>query len=720
MLKKKRIALIIYIVLALFFLVTSTRAVGKASTQVSDVLLPEDIILHSPNGVTLSEDGEHLVFTPTKGAAAVAIILPELDGTVTKVQANTVRVKLADEITAGNFNMASVPGCLIEGDTYLFHFDKGMSGDVTLTCDAPVRVSQIEIANVLYSYRIAPNPVSLIALALWAVLGILLALKTSFFEDIRVLFSREKALCKELFAKKRLFILHVLSLVSIALYSLALLAALLLSVVYPSSATLVMAAAIAFMLFAADALLVKRNVHPSRLMLAALLLIGSAIAIALPAATVVSWDDEYHFAHAAYPSALLAFKELTVADFSLQFQQVTWASYTQWTPHEIAARLLYDSSLPWRSVTSFLPADLLSSFHPLMLLALPFAAIYFAFIYAVYAPTTVAFLLSRLVGADVLVMLTLGRLANLALYAFVLYFGIKRLSRGATLFSLVALIPAAVFLSASFTADAWVTAFILSGLAVFIAAFQKRKPLSRGEKIAMISLIALGCGPKAIYFIMLFPLLFLPKECFEDGKSRKRFILAVCAVALAVLVSFMLPFLIDMGSKTDIRGGSDVSASGQIAFILKNPLAYTSILLNFLADYVSFPRTVAHLSFLGYLGNVGNFLPSVYLALLLFAAFTDKGSRDLGKSALGVRLSSAFTAFAALCLVATSLYVGYTPVGHTTVLGCQYRYIFPILPLLLYAIPAPVTRRSVCRETVLISSAAMLMTICFLRIYLKL
>ncbi len=716
--KKKRVFLIIYIVLALFFLVTSTRAVSRTSTQASTVLTPEEMTLSQAKDVTLSEDGAYLVFTPTSGSASVLLTLPELkweSGWVSKC--NTLRITLADEVTAGNIHAAGVPGCIVENASCLIHFDGGIKENAVISSDVPIRIEQIEIADVLYSYDIAPNPISMIALAVWALLGIFLALKTSFFEDVRVFFVKERDFCKQLFTSKRLFVLHVASLIGIAIYALALLYALLCSTFMSNKPLYVMGAALVFLLFAADALLVRKNAHPARLMLAALLLIGTAIAVVLPAATVVSWDDEYHFAHAAYPSALLAFKELSAADFMLQFQQLTWSDYAQYTPTNMAARLLYDSTLSWRSVTSFLPADLLSSFHPLMLLALPFAAVYYAFIYAVYAPTVLAFFLSRLVGADVIFMFTLGRLANLALYAFVLYFGIKRLSRGGTLFALVALIPTAVFLSVSYTADAYVTAFILSGLAVFIAAFQKKKPLSRGEMAAMIALIAIGCGPKAIYFIMLFPLLFLPKECFRDAKSQKRFRLAVCIVAFLVLVSFLLPFLIDMGSKTDLRGGSDVSASEQIKFILKEPLRYTQILLGFLADYVSFPNTLTHLSFLAYLGNVGNLLPSVYLALMLYAAFTDRGVCDLGKGAVRVRLASLFTAFAALCLVATSLYVGYTPVGHPTVLGCQYRYIFPILPLLLYAVPAPASRRSALRGTVLVSSAAVLSAICFLEIY---
>ena len=731
--QRKKLFRLIYICLILFLLcacvkpyaVTEERTVASLNAATLAGGSAEHMEL------SLSDDGAHALMTPTAEGASVTFFR-------TSTPCQMAILHLAEREHEGIYNLylssdgTFSPDRVASGIQYedgracCFLIPDGEWTGFRLAADTPIAPTEHLIVEAQHSTHYTVNAVALILLLLALALGILFERKWHIFGECHRFFVKNVCFCKELFTKNRFyFLIHTGFLVTTALYLVLALVDFTLALVSPLyGAVTYLSAALALAFFFADSVAVKKNVHAARLLLATLLLIGSAAVLSSPYASAVSWDDEYHFAFAAYPSALLSGQSLSLADFWIQFHGSTGASFAA-DPEGTASLLLYGAQTQGRGVLSFLPEGLwetlMESFHPLWLIALvfitPLVLLYFAFQYAVYLPSGFAFWLCRMVRADFLTMLTLGKLAILLTYALVLYFGIKRLKRGASLFAVTALIPAAFFLSLNFTCDAWVTAFILSGLAVFIAALQERKPLSRGEKITMVALIVIGCGPKAIYFIMLFPLLFLPKECFEDKKSRKRFILAVCAVALAVLVSFLLPFLIDMGSKTDIRGGSDVSAGGQIAFILKNPLSYTKILLSFLAEYVAFPNAAAYLSRLGYIGTMGTFLPTLYLGVLLFSALTDRGACDLGKGTLRIRIALLFTAFAALCLVATSLYVGYTPVAHTTVLGCQYRYIFPILPFLLYAVPAPITRRSDTRAALTVGAAALITAFTYFQIY---
>ena len=74
--------------------------------------------------------------------------------------------------------------------------------------------------------------------------------------------------------------------------------------------------------------------------------------------------------------------------------------------------------------------------------------------------------------------------------------------------------------------------------------------------------------------------------------------------------------------------------------------------------------------------------------------FTDRHKDDGYARLQPARWLTLLTCFAQLVLVATSLYVGFTPVGHETILGCQYRYIFPILiPFCYFLAPAGIDAR---------------------------
>ena len=73
----------------------------------------------------------------------------------------------------------------------------------------------------------------------------------------------------------------------------------------------------------------------------------------------------------------------------------------------------------------------------------------------------------------------------------------------------------------------------------------------------------------------------------------------------------------------------------------------------------------------------------------MFTTLTDKCELDKFKSLNTVRIVNIGLFFALICLVATSLYIAYTPVGYETIQGCQPRYIIPLLLPLLLVIASP-------------------------------
>jgi uncharacterized membrane protein len=133
---------------------------------------------------------------------------------------------------------------------------------------------------------------------------------------------------------------------------------------------------------------------------------------------------------------------------------------------------------------------------------------------------------------------------------------------------------------------------------------------------------------------------------------------------------------------------------------LGNPVKYAKILLRFLGEYVSFKNASNFVGYYMYVGSSAQIWASLSLCIVAFCTFVDKGEEDLFKNGLVVRIASIFASFAAICFTATALYISFTPVGHNTILGCQWRYIIPTLFPFLYAVGSPRVRHTIDKRVI--------------------
>ena len=290
-------------------------------------------------------------------------------------------------------------------------------------------------------------------------------------------------------------------------------------------------------------------------------------------------------------------------------------------------------------------------------------------------------------GINIVGSMMMARILNLLFYATVAYFAIRKLKSGGLILATILIAPSPLFLAANFSYDYFVTVCIAYSLAYVIYEIQNpEKPVGVSDCVKMFGAMIIGCGPKAIYFLLLAPALFMKKNKFSSEKAFKYYRLGCILSMSVILASFIIPFFIDTGAITDGRGGSDVNSTEQLKFILSDPFGYVKILVNFLLDYVSFTNSQPFTVSFAYLGFGRAITGTLAIFVMLLAAFYDKDISDDIKGAGYLRLFNILVSIAAIALVATSLYIAFTPVGHSTVLGCQYRYIFPVLFLILYSI----------------------------------
>jgi uncharacterized membrane protein len=194
----------------------------------------------------------------------------------------------------------------------------------------------------------------------------------------------------------------------------------------------------------------------------------------------------------------------------------------------------------------------------------------------------------------------------------------------------------------------------------------------------MLMALYIGCGPKMVYFSLGLPMLFMGKKKFNSEKERKVYFLATLTTIALIFISFALPFFLNIGGNSDIRGGAGVDSGGQFSFIIRNPFKYAAILVKFILEYVSVSNMNINIANFCYFGVPNQICGTIGVFLILFAAFADHKC-DVYKDRRKLAIITWLSCIVQVVLIATALYISFTPVAHHTVNGCQYRYLFPIM-----------------------------------------
>ena len=406
----------------------------------------------------------------------------------------------------------------------------------------------------------------------------------------------------------------------------------------------------------------QKDVKVATLFLVVSLIFGMFLSFGLPPTTDYLWDAEIHHSRVIDLKCMLFNDGRTVYDDIMKLKHQYLFQYFFYNSEGTLNLMMENYSQPSTQQNSYI------NFYQ----------------YIGYLPAAIGVAMGQLLSMNLLATISTAKLFNLLVYVFVIYCGIKRLKSGKYLFSAVALIPCCLLLASGFSYDFWVTAFIFYAYACFISELQKKDEKITSEVIfLMLAAMVIGCGPKMVYFALIFPMLFIGRHKFENKISKRNYIIACTAAMTAVFISFALPFLVNVGGSTDIRGGTAVNSGEQFSFILNNPFKYAEILIKYIAEYIAFDDMTLQITNFCYFGIPNPIFGTIFVALILFTAFTDREA-DLYPCRKRLTAITWVTCFIQIVLIASALYISFTPVGHTTVNGCQYRYLFPILAPFFY------------------------------------
>ncbi|MBR1391678.1 MAG: DUF2142 domain-containing protein [Lachnospiraceae bacterium] len=395
---------------------------------------------------------------------------------------------------------------------------------------------------------------------------------------------------------------------------------------------------------------------------------GTAYVTTVPVSCGISWDDEMHFHFSLYLEHILHGR-MTYADADILNKY-----YTTALEHDIYTE---ETHAQWLAQ---LNADAASGAYG------PDGRMWPVIEYWCYIPGAIGLTIGNALHLPYALVFMLGKWCNLLLYAVLIYFSMKRIKTGKMLVASVAMLPPCILMAASYSRDPYMIGFIMLGFCYFIGELQEpNKQLKLWDMAIILGAFVIGVMPKAIYVPLILIVLFMPKEKFASVRQCRIYRICVVLATLLVLATFAVPFVSSGGGAVeDTRGGSEVSASGQTAFILGHPLQYTMVLLNFLRSYLSLSKAVTDLGSMHYFGTA-SFVP-LLIVLLFVVAFTDREERYDRSVKASVRVAGLILSLGAVCLAATAMYIAFTAVGSEEIMGCQYRYLLQVMFPMLYLV----------------------------------
>ena len=278
----------------------------------------------------------------------------------------------------------------------------------------------------------------------------------------------------------------------------------------------------------------------------------------------------------------------------------------------------------------------------------------------------------------------LGKFSNVLLYAVGMSVAVAITPIGKRLLSVISLIPTFAFISTSYTYDVTVTVFITIAICIWIReVIYIDQSFSAKWRWAYFICMIIGCMPKAVYAPLLLCVFLLPNRKFGTLKERRRFRIGVIICGILLLSTFVLPTLLSSpGMQGDLRGGEGVSVSGQMQYVLGQPIAYAQVLFDNIWGTFTFMVAGDWLSSFAYLG--GFLHRGLCFALLVGVGLTDTFTISVqkGEFALRNKIISLISVCLTIMLIWTALYLSFTEVGKTAVAGVQGRYYFPFFFLL--------------------------------------
>lgn len=295
-----------------------------------------------------------------------------------------------------------------------------------------------------------------------------------------------------------------------------------------------------------------------------------------------------------------------------------------------------------------------------------------------YIPQAIGMLLGKIVGINSMVILMLGRLMNLIVYAFMVRFAIKITPKFKVPMSVIAVMPMSLFIASSFNPDCttyWVAMLLI---AYFLNIYDKENISMKDICIFTGLSILLGLV-KLPYCIFAGLIIFIPKDKFDSNKTYYKSFLFVCLVAVVSLGWGLTSMFNSVASTFNTYFiDNNVDTKRQIVYILTQPIDFIRGFGRSALEM--FPAYMEQLSTYGWLTyKLSKGLSLIYIVFLGSIILLYPTNYKIANKTKGGIILVSSAVYLVTCLI---LYLSWTPVGSTSIDGVQGRYFIPVLALI--------------------------------------
>ena len=303
--------------------------------------------------------------------------------------------------------------------------------------------------------------------------------------------------------------------------------------------------------------------------------------------------------------------------------------------------------------------------------------------FVMYIFSAIAFLIGRLCGLNIFLVIYLARIFNFIFFLVAGYFTIKILPFGKWVAFTYLFNPILIHEATSISADSIVNSVILFFISYVIYLAYKKEKMNIKEKALLLTTGIIISLAKYVYFPIIFIAMILLNTKAVENKKDKRYIYITMGVTfILAIISYLLSTKYKYINAYVLE--HNIDSTEQIKFILQHPLKYISIIYQTVAlngqDYfLGFNG-----KYLGWLNILVSGVPIIlYSMMLLISPWLEKTKIGLKKSA---KIWFSIIFIAVFVLVLTGMYLINSEIGADIILGVQGRYFLPIGILLLYAL----------------------------------
>ncbi len=304
----------------------------------------------------------------------------------------------------------------------------------------------------------------------------------------------------------------------------------------------------------------------------------------------------------------------------------------------------------------------------------------------IYLPSALGIGMARLLEADSIGLLFMGRLGNLLFFALGVSVAVYFLPFGREMLMGLIFLPMSLHLAGSYSYDAAIIACVFMFIAYILHLTYRKASVQKRDILFLMLLVCLFGPCKIVYFPLVAFGLIVPIQKF--GKMRNWLLAILCIGGALLAAMYIVNYRIISSYALEVEALLPYKDAPKytLQYLLGKPREFVSLFYLTLLHELEF----YHVSMLGgYLGNIDLQIGAPYIlvfAMTLCLFFLSCPYRGEGE----LRIEKRHYAYGLLLffgmsfLILLSMLIAWTPMSSRWIIGVQGRYFLPILPLLLF------------------------------------